>query len=354
MRAIWKGTVSFGLVSIPVSLYAATASKDIAFHQVHVADNGRIHNKRICSVDGSEVPYTEIAKGYETPGGELVVLTDDDLASLPVPSARSIEVQEFLPLESIDPIYFDRSYYLEPQQSAVKPYHLLRDALAKYGHVAIGKIALRQRETLAVLRVYADVIVLETMLWPDEVRKPAFPFLGEPPPQVRSEELAMAGSLIDAMSDQTFDPAKYKDEYQQALEALIEAKLAGRQIAQAPAEPAGGPAPDLTSALSASVEAARKDQRRMRKSQPGLGLPGGTGCCATCGAGTPGTPDQSRAGPAVPGRAHRAELHVSARIAARTDPVRSHHRPAGEQANPGAAHPAPHRCGLRQRGPGGA
>lgn len=128
MRAIWKGPVSFGLVSIPVNLYPATESKGIAFHQVHVVDHGRIHNKRICSVDGKEVPYTEVAKGYETPGGELVVLTDDDLASLPVASARTIEVLEFVSLQSIDPIYFDQSYYLEPQQSAVKPYQLLRDA----------------------------------------------------------------------------------------------------------------------------------------------------------------------------------------------------------------------------------
>ena len=131
------------------------------------------------------MPYTEVAKGYEMPGDAMVILTDDDLASLPVASSKSIEVQEFVPLESIDPIYFDRSYYLEPQRDAVKPYLLLRDALVKYGRVAIGKIALRQREALAVLRVYADVILVNTMLWPDEVREPDFPFLREPPPQVR-------------------------------------------------------------------------------------------------------------------------------------------------------------------------
>ncbi|HEY3648517.1 MAG TPA: Ku protein [Streptosporangiaceae bacterium] len=292
MRAIWKGAVSFGLVSIPVSLYPATESKDVAFHQVHVVDNGRIHNKRICSVDGKEVPYTEVAKGYETPGGELVALTDDDLASLPVASTRSLEVLEFVPLQSIDPIYFDRSYYLEPQQSAVKPYHLLRDALVKYGHVAIAKVALRQRESLAVLRVYADVILLETMLWPDEIRAPDFSFLREPPPQVRPEEFALAGSLIDSLSDQVFDPGKYKDEYRQALEALIEAKLAGREIAKTPAERTAASGTDLTSALSASVEAASKDRRRTRRPRSGSGLRGGTGCCAPGGASPPGTLDQ--------------------------------------------------------------
>ena len=258
MRATWKGAVSFGLVSIPVNLYVATESKNIAFRQVHIVDGGRIQDKRICSVDGKEVPYTEVAKGYEMPGGAMVILTDDDLASLPVASSKSIEVQEFVPLESIDPIYFDRSYYLEPQRDAVKPYLLLRDALVKYGRVAIGKIALRQREALAVLRVYADVILVNTMLWPDEVREPGFPFLREPPPQVRPQELALAGSLIDSLSDPVFDPAKYKDEYREALQALIEAKIAGKEITTLPPGSAGAPAIDLMSALSASVEAASR------------------------------------------------------------------------------------------------
>ena len=270
MRAIWKGAVSFGLVSIPVSLYVATESKNIAFRQVHVVDGGRIQDKRICSVDGQEVPYTEVAKGYEMPGGAMVILTDDDLASLPVASSKSIEVQEFVPLESIDPIYFDRSYYLEPQRDAVKPYLLLRDALAKYGRVAIGKIALRQREALAVLRVHADVILLNTMLWPDEVREPAFPFLREPPPQVRPQELALAGWLIESHQDPVFDPAKYKDEYREALQALIEAKIAGKEITTLPSGRAGTPAIDLMSALSASVRDGRPRPRA--RPQPGRGF----------------------------------------------------------------------------------
>ena len=262
MRAMWRGAVSFGLVSIPINLYMATESKNIAFHQVHVDDSGRIQHKRICSVDGKEVPYSQVAKGYEMPDGEMVVLADDDLASLPVASSKTIEVLEFVPLESIDSIYFDRSYYLEPQKAAVKPYLLLRDALVSYGHVAIAKIALRQRESLAVLRVFADVMLLNTMLWPNEVREPDFPFLREPPPQVRPQELALAGSLIDSLSDQVFDPTKYKDEYREALEALIEAKIAGREVATLPSESAGAPAIDLLSALSASVEAANENRQR--------------------------------------------------------------------------------------------
>jgi DNA end-binding protein Ku len=283
-----------GLVSIPVSLYVATENKDITFHQVHVTDSGRIQNKRICLADGKEVPYTEIAKGYELPGGEMVILTDDDLASLPLASAKSIEVLEFVPLESIDPIYFDRSYYLEPQKAAVKPYLLLRDALVKYGHVAIAKVALQQRESLAVLRVYADVILLETMLWPDEVREPDFPFLREPPPQVRPQELDLAGSLIDSLSEQVFDPAKYMDEYREALERLVQAKIAGRGVTTSPPESTGAPVTDLTSVLSASVEAARQSRQRAGRpaAETGLGVGGGSGYPTVGRAGRPSAPDR--------------------------------------------------------------
>ncbi|MGH3628269.1 MAG: Ku protein, partial [Sciscionella sp.] len=139
MRSMWKGAVSFGLVSIPIHLYVATESKNISFRQVHVTDGARIQTKRICSADGEEVPYSEVAKGHETEDGGMVILTDADIAALPVPSAKTVEVLEFVPLEAIDPIYFDKSYYLEPQQAAVKPYLLLRDALHKSGQVAIAK-----------------------------------------------------------------------------------------------------------------------------------------------------------------------------------------------------------------------
>ncbi|HWE91074.1 MAG TPA: Ku protein [Pseudonocardiaceae bacterium] len=257
MRSMWKGAVSFGLVSIPIHLYTATENHNVSFRQVHAADGGRVQYKRVCTVDGEEVPYAEIAKGYETPEGEMVVLTDADLADLPLPSQRGIEVVEFVPLEAIDPICFDRSYYLEPQKPAVKPYVLLRDALQKSGHVAIAQVVLRQREALAVLRVYADMLVLTTMLWPDEVRTPDFAFLREETPQVRQQEMAMAGSLIDSMSDTVFDPDKYQDHYQQALQALVDAKIAGDEVRKPAAKSADEPT-DLVSALRASLAGAKK------------------------------------------------------------------------------------------------
>ncbi|OZM70944.1 Ku protein [Amycolatopsis antarctica] len=259
MRAMWKGAVSFGLVTIPIHLYAATENKNVTLRQVHAEDGGRIQYKRICSIDGEEVAYADVAKGYETESGEMVVLTNDDFADLPLSSSHVIDVLEFVPLESIDPIYFDRTYYLEPQKSAAKPYVLLRDALHKSSHVAVAKVALRQRETMALLRVRGDVLVMTTVLWPDEVRTPDFPFLQEEIPQVRPQELTMAGSLIDSLSDTVYEPEKYHDTYRQALESLIDSKVAGSETtAPAPVKDGKAEAVDLMDALRASVSAAKK------------------------------------------------------------------------------------------------
>lgn len=259
MRSMWKGTVSFGLVSIPIHLYSATEGKAITFRQVHEKDGGRIQYKRICTVDGEEVPYSEIAKGYELDDGEMVMLTDEDLANVPVPSSQAIDVIEFLPLEAIDPISYDRSYYLEPQKAAVKPYVLLRDALAKSGRVALVKVTLRQRESLALLRVHADVMVLSTLLWPEEVRTPAFAFLQDEP-QVRDQELAMAGSLIESMAEDVFDPDEYRDEYQVALRELIDDKVAGKETTSpGPAKEGKAEVIDLMSALEASINATKSE-----------------------------------------------------------------------------------------------
>src|SRR5687767_11089909 len=178
MRAIWKGAVSFGLVSISVKLFSATEEKDIRFHQVHRTDGGRIRYKRTCSICGEEVTYDDIAKGYDLGGGEIVVLTDEDFADLPLTTSRAIDVLEFVPQEQVDPIYYNKSYFLEPDKSAAKPYVLLRDALERTDRVAVVKVALRQREQLATLRVRDGVMVRNTMLWPDEVGKPNFEFLG--------------------------------------------------------------------------------------------------------------------------------------------------------------------------------
>jgi DNA end-binding protein Ku len=261
MRVVWRGTISFGLVTIPVRLYVATESKRVPSHQIHVPDGGRVQYKRVCSIDGAEVPYEEIGRGYVSTTGELVVLSDVDLAMLPAKTSRSIEVISFLPATAVDPIYFDRNYYVEPEQAAAKAYRLMRDALRKLGRVAIAKVTLRDREIIAVLRVHDDLLVLATMLWPDEVREPSFPFLTEDDEWLTpSQELAMAEALINSLSDEQLDPARYRDVHRETLTALIDAKAAGRTVTTQEAAPTELAAPDLLSALRASIEAAK--QRR--------------------------------------------------------------------------------------------
>ena len=255
MRAIWKGAVSFGLVSIGVKLYSATEEKDIRFHQVHRTDGGRIKYKRVCSLDGEEVSYDDIAKGYDIGGGEIVVLTDEDFGDLPLSTSRAIEVLEFVPADQVDPILYAKAYYLEPEGTATKPYALLREALSDVDRVAIVKVALRQREQLATLRVKDNVLVLNTMLWPDEVRQPDFDFLDEDM-TVRPQEKAMAESLIDSMSGD-FQPDAYTDNYREALQEVIDAKVEGREVVAPPQEEEAPAAVDLMAALRASVERAK-------------------------------------------------------------------------------------------------
>src|SRR3954451_19534903 len=257
MRSIWQESISFGLVSITVKLYSATEERDVSFPQVHREHGGRLRYKRLCQTDGEEVPYSDIAKGYELPSGEVVVLTDEDFADLPLTTSRAIDVLEFVPLEQVDPLYFSKSYYLEPDAAGAKPYVLLREALERSGRVALVKVALRQRESLATLRVRDGVFVLEMILWPDEIREPAFGFLDDDI-EVRQQELKMAESLIESLSGD-FEPDQYSDNYREALQALIEAKVEGREVVQ-PSEPAAesGTVVDLMSALRASVEAAKQ------------------------------------------------------------------------------------------------
>ncbi|HEX2306861.1 MAG TPA: Ku protein [Jatrophihabitantaceae bacterium] len=258
MRSIWKGAVSFGLVSIPVKLYSATEEKDISFHQVRRSDGSRIRYRRVAEADGEEVSYGDIAKGYQLDNGEIVVLTDEDFADLPLPSKQTVEVLQFVPLEQVDPIYFARSYYLEPEKSGVKPYLLLREALERSDRVAVTKVAIRSREQLATLRVRDGVIVMETMIWPDEVRAADFAFLDEDV-QLRDPELKMADSLVESMSGD-FDPGDYSDDYREALQEVIDAKAAGREVVEAPAATGteGGAVIDLMAALRASVEQAKQ------------------------------------------------------------------------------------------------
>ncbi len=258
MRSMWKGAISFGLVTIPVKLYTATEQRDVSFRQVHVTDGGRIHFRRVCSVDGEEVPYADVAKGFELEDGEMVVLTDEDMDHLPLPTARSIEVLNFSPAEQVDPILWNRSYYVEPEPAGTRAYVLLREALDRTGKVAVTKVALRQRESLAALRSHDGMLVLETMLWPDEIRAADFPFVDQDI-DVRAQELRMATSLVDSMTED-FDPDQYHDEYREALQQLVEAKVEGREVTPA-AEPAAEAEPaSLLDALQASLDAATRDR----------------------------------------------------------------------------------------------
>jgi DNA end-binding protein Ku len=254
MRSMWKGAISFGLVMIPVRLYAATEQKDISFRQVHREDGGRIRFRRFCSIDDEEIPYEDIAKGYELPTGEMVVLTDEDMSDLPLPTTKAIEVLQFAPAEQLDPILFNRSYYVEPETAGARAYVLLRNALEQSGRVAVAQVALRQRESLATLRVRDGVLVLETLLWPDEVRPADFPFLDQDI-EVKPQELTMAASLIESMTSQ-FDPDAFHDNYREALIELVEAKVAGRELLQpGTLEIAASPSVSLADALRASLAA---------------------------------------------------------------------------------------------------
>src|SRR5215469_15642214 len=280
MRSMWKGAVSFGLVMIPVKLYTATEQKDVAFRQVHREDGGRIRFRRFCSLDDQEIPYEDIAKGYELPGGEMIVLTEDDMADLPLPTTRNIEVVQFCPADQLDPILFNKSYYVEPEAAGARAYVLLRDALEQSGRIAIAQVALRQRESLATLRTRDGVIVLETLLWPDEIRPAVFPFMQQEI-EVRPQELMMAATLIDSMTSD-FDADAHHDGYREALTEVVEAKVAGRELTQpAPLEIAASPSTSLADALRASLAAARQ-------------LPAGSD--EDDGEATASTPPKSRAG----------------------------------------------------------
>ena len=255
MRAIWKGAVSFGLVSVPVKLYSATESKDVTFRQVHARDGGRIKYQRVCSLDGELVEYSDIAKGYETEDGEMVIIEDDDLADLPVSSSREIAVEKFVPSEQIDPMLFEKSYYLEPDGSGAKPYALLREALVEADRMALVTVSLRNRTSLAVLRVRDDVIVLQTMMWPDEIRKPDF--TGLDADDAKPAEVKMAKMLVDTLAGD-FDPDEFEDDYRTALEELVRAKIEGGEVKKTPeTQKSSGEVVDLLAALQRSVDAAK-------------------------------------------------------------------------------------------------
>lgn len=256
MRAIWKGAVSFGLVTVPVRLYSATENHDIQFRQVRASDGSRIRYKRVAEADGEEVPYNQITKGYETADGRMVVLTDDDLASLPSRSSKEISVEKFVPAHEIDPMLLDKSYYLEPEGAAAKPYALLREALRDTDRVAVVTLSVRTRLTTAVLRVRDDVIVCQTMLWPDEIRAADFGVLQDVPAP-SEKEVAMANLLVESLAGD-FEPNEYEDDYAKAVEDLVARKIDGAKAVAAPEpEEETGQVVDLLAALQKSVERAK-------------------------------------------------------------------------------------------------
>jgi len=251
---MWKGAISFGLVSIPIRVFPATEEKTGRFNQLHASDGGRIKYQRVCSIDGEEVPYDEIVKGYELEKDHYVMLDDEDFDRVPVESSRAIDIVEFVDITDIDPIYYKKTYYLVPEETGVKAYTLLREAMSDSSKVGIAKVSFRDKEHLAALRFKDDVFVLETMYWPDEIRAADFDTVHENE-KVRDNEVEMAKALIENLTE-PWNPEQFKDEYREALLDIVEKKAAGEEI-EAPPEAAPARVVDLMEALKASVEAAK-------------------------------------------------------------------------------------------------
>jgi DNA end-binding protein Ku len=252
---MWKGAISFGLVTIPVSVYPATEEKTLRFNQLHDEDGGRIRYKRVCEKDGEEVPFEHIVKGYEVEKDRYVVLTDEDFDAVPLSSSRAIDIVQFVDLDEIDPVLFKKSYYLIPEQTGAKAYALLREAMRQDDRVGIAKVSFRDKEHIAALRFKDDAFVLETMFWPDEIRDADFGD-ADVDVDVRDQELAMARQLIDSLTAE-WNPQVFSDAYREALLQIVEAKLAGQEIEIVEPEPTAKVV-DLMEALKASVAAAKQ------------------------------------------------------------------------------------------------
>nr|WP_063779422.1 Ku protein [Kibdelosporangium sp. MJ126-NF4]CEL23514.1 Ku domain protein [Kibdelosporangium sp. MJ126-NF4]CTQ89128.1 Ku domain protein [Kibdelosporangium sp. MJ126-NF4] len=257
MRAVWRGTVAIGLVSIGVRMYAATKDHDFRFHHVHRADAGRIRYRRECEACADEIDFDDVARGYELPDGRIVLVEQSDFDTLPSPADRTMQVLQFVPSSDIHPVYFQRCYYLEPDDNAVQPYTLLRLAMERTQRLAIAKFGMRRRETLAAVQPKGDVLVLHTMMWPDEIVPADFPFLRREM-TVRPQELAAATALVTSMATD-FRPDEFTDDYQRAMSNLIEVKSGEAQPQPIPVQRDGDTAVDLLEALRLSVERARLD-----------------------------------------------------------------------------------------------
>lgn len=267
MRPLWRGAITFGLISIPVRLYSAVENKSLQFHLLHEKDGGRIKYQRTCGKCGEEVTWDDIIKGYEYSKDHYVTFTQEEMAALDVDSIKAVDVVSFVPLERVDPIYFDKSYYVAPESSGLKAYRLLADALQAEGQVGVAKVTLREREHLATIRLKDGVFVLETMHWPDEIRTPSFEELDKRV-DVRDNEVKMARQLIQQLSDD-FRPEQFEDEYRTRLQELAEKKVDGQEITVSAETEEEGPAEvvDLMEALKASVAQAK--ERRGANSKGG-------------------------------------------------------------------------------------
>jgi len=260
MRAIWSGAISFGMVTIPVKLYAATEQRDVRFRLLHKADGAPIEEKRFCTEDGKEVAWEDLVRGYEVSKGEFVVLDPDDIEAAKPPSGTTIDIGDFVEASEIDPVYFEKSYFLEPTEVGAKAFSLMRRALEATARVALARVTIRTRERLATVRPYEDTLVLETMFWPDEIRSTGSLDLPEGEEKtVRPKELAMAEKLVDSLADR-FRPESYRDTYRTALEKLIQAKLKG-ETRNAKRRKASPKVVDLMEALQASIASAKKPTR---------------------------------------------------------------------------------------------
>lgn len=273
MRTIWKGALTFGLVNVPVKVYSATEDHDVSLHQVHDEDGGRIRYKRTCEVCGEVVAYQNIDKAFED-DGQMVVLTKEDLDALPAERSREIDVVEFVPSEQVDLLTLDKAYYLEPDSKSPKAYVLLRKTLEQTERTAIVRFTLRQKTRLAALRVRDNVLVLQTLLWADEVRAAEFPALEEEV-KISKKELELSASLVESYSSD-FEPESFVDEYQKELRTLIDAKIeAGdtfdvkETFADEGEEDKGGEVIDLMEALKASVERSRAKKTPAKKKDAG-------------------------------------------------------------------------------------
>ena len=261
MRTLWKGAVSFGLVNIPVKMYVATENKDIKFNYLHRECMSPIEYHKYCPRCGREISSEEIVRGYEYQKGNYVVLNEEDLERIPLDNTKTIDILDFVDLQQVDPVYFDKSYYLEAAAGGEKAYSLLIEAMNKTGKVAIARVIIRTKQSLAALRVKDRLLLMETIFYPNEIRSPASLNPGLESARLHENEVKMAVSLIENLSVD-FEPQKYHDEYHQALRELIDAKIAGQEVVNAPAVSDRGKVVDLMEALQASVKLAEENRQK--------------------------------------------------------------------------------------------